>query len=115
MHGFQAILGYGALTVVVPGNFQIGCLPYYLTAFKTNDSSAYDEHHCLKRFNEISVYHNDHLKKAIEELRNEHPNATIIYGDYYNAFQWLLSHASKLGECFPVYNVSLTFRENKRL
>ncbi|KAF3454538.1 hypothetical protein FNV43_RR04986 [Rhamnella rubrinervis] len=93
----KKVIGYGALTVVVPGNFQIGCLPYYLTAFKTNDSSAYDEHHCLKGFNEISVYHNDHLRKAIEELREEHSDVTIIYGDYYNAFQWVLSHTSKLG------------------
>ncbi|XP_015875017.1 GDSL esterase/lipase At5g03980-like isoform X1 [Ziziphus jujuba] len=93
----QTVLGYGALRVVVPGNFPIGCFPICLTGFQTNDSSAYDEYHCLKEANEFSIYHNDYLKIAIEELKQEHPNATIIYGDYYNAFQWVFRHASNLG------------------
>ncbi|XP_015874976.2 GDSL esterase/lipase At5g03980-like [Ziziphus jujuba] len=93
----QKILAYGAPRVIVPGNFPNGCLPYYLTAFQTNDSSAYNEYHCLKGFNELSIYHNDHLQKAIEELKEEHPNATILYGDYYSAFLWVLHHASNLG------------------
>ncbi|XP_048324066.2 acetylajmalan esterase [Ziziphus jujuba] len=93
----QTVIGYGALKVVVPGNFPIGCFPIYLASFHTNDSSAYDEYHCVKELNEFSIYHNDHLKIAIEELKQEHPNVTIIYGDYYNAFQWVYRHASNLG------------------
>ncbi|XP_060667674.1 GDSL esterase/lipase At5g03980-like [Ziziphus jujuba] len=93
----KKVLGYGALRVVVPGNFPTGCRPIYLTSFQTNDSSAYDEYHCLKGLNELSIYHNDHLKKAIDELKQGHPNVTIKYGDYYNAFMWLLRHASNLG------------------
>ena len=73
-------------------------MPIYLTAFQTNNSAAYDEHHCLKHLNNFSIYHNDQLKQAIEELKREYPNAVIVYGDYYNAFEWLFHRAPYLGE-----------------
>ena len=92
------MISYGAVRVVVPGNFPIGCMPIYLTAFQTNNSAAYDEHHCLKHLNNFSIYHNDQLKQAIEELKREYTNAVIVYGDYYNAFEWLFHRAPYLGE-----------------
>ncbi|XP_057465115.1 acetylajmalan esterase-like [Actinidia eriantha] len=93
----RRVISYGAVRVVVPGNFPIGCMPIYLTAFQTNNSAAYDEHHCLKHLNNFSIYHNDQLKQAIEELKREYPNAVIVYGDYYNAFEWLFRRAPYLG------------------
>ncbi|KAI8022229.1 Acetylajmalan esterase [Camellia lanceoleosa] len=93
----RKVIHYGAVRVVVPGNFPIGCFPIYLTIFQTNDSTAYDEHHCLKQFNEFTMYHNNHLQQAIEELKRQYPNAIIVYGDYYNAFWWLLRCARHLG------------------
>ncbi|GFZ07072.1 hypothetical protein Acr_19g0000090 [Actinidia rufa] len=93
----RRVIHYGAVRVVVPGNFPIGCMPIYLTAFQTNDSAAYDEHHCLKQLNNLSVYHNNQLQAAIEELKREYPNVVILYGDYYHAFQWLFSRSAYLG------------------
>ena len=84
--------------MVVPGNFPIGCLPVYLTKYQTKNSAAYDDFHCLKGLNNLSIYHNDLLKQAIEDLRKENPNAVIVYGDYYNAFQWVHHSAANLGE-----------------
>ncbi|CAI9768955.1 unnamed protein product [Fraxinus pennsylvanica] len=89
----RRVISFGATRVVVPGNFPIGCLPIYLTGFHTSDSTAYDEYHCLKSLNNFSKYHNEHLVQVIEELSIEHPNTTIIYGDYYSAFMWVLSQA----------------------
>lgn len=94
----QRVIGYGASQVVVPGNFPIGCLPIYLTTFQTNNAAAYDEFHCLKWLNNLSMYHNHHLKQAIKVLRKENPNVVIIYGDYYKAFQSVYQHASLLGK-----------------
>lgn len=94
----QRVIGYGATRLVVPGNFPIGCFPVYLTKFQTNDTTAYDDLHCLKYLNNISIYHNDLLQQAIEELKEEHPNVIIVYGNYYTAFQWLLSKANLLGK-----------------
>ncbi|KAG8639584.1 GDSL esterase/lipase At5g03980-like [Manihot esculenta] len=91
------VIGFGAARVVVPGNFPIGCMPIYLTGFHTNDSGAYDEFHCLKGLNNFSMFHNEQLQQAIEELQQEHPHVIIVYGDYYNAFKWVLQKAAILG------------------
>ncbi|TYH32696.1 hypothetical protein ES332_D13G007000v1 [Gossypium tomentosum] len=93
----KRVIGYGATRLVVPGNFPIGCFPVYLTKYQTNDSTAYDELHCLKELNNFSIYHNYLLQQAIAELKEEHPDETVVYGDYYNAFLWLLSKADLLG------------------
>ncbi|KAE8679314.1 Guanosine-3',5'-bis(Diphosphate) 3'-pyrophosphohydrolase isoform 1 [Hibiscus syriacus] len=96
-HAAKRVIGYGAKRLVVPGNFPIGCFPVYLSLFQTNDASAYDELHCLKELNQFSVYHNDLLQKAIDELKEEHHDVIIVYGDYYNAFVWLFTKANMLG------------------
>ncbi|KAJ9180276.1 hypothetical protein P3X46_008544 [Hevea brasiliensis] len=93
----KSVIGYGARRVVVPGNCPIGCLPIYLTGFQTNDTTAYDDFYCLKELNNLSIYHNQHLQQTIEDLRKENPNVTIGYGDYYNAYLWILTHALSLG------------------
>ncbi|XP_031259343.1 GDSL esterase/lipase At5g03980-like [Pistacia vera] len=93
----KRIIGYGARRIVAPGHFPIGCLPIYLTQFQTNDSSAYDEFHCLKELNNLAIYHNQHLQQALIELIKEHPNVTIAYGDYYKAYMWTLQNAHSLG------------------
>ncbi|GMI84973.1 hypothetical protein like AT5G03980 [Hibiscus trionum] len=96
-HAAKRVIEYGATRLVVPGNFPSGCFPIYLTLFQTNDTTAYDELHCLKELNRFSVYHNNLLQKAIDELKEEHPDVIVVYGDYYNAFLWVLSKADLLG------------------
>lgn len=96
--GFQRVIDFGAVRVVVPGNFPVGCFPIYLTQFRTNDSAAYDRFHCLRDLNNLSFHHNELLQQAIQELKNEHPNVAIIYGDYYTAFMWILGHVRTLGK-----------------
>ncbi|OAY31760.1 acetylajmalan esterase [Manihot esculenta] len=93
----KRVISFGATRVIVPGNFPIGCIPIYLTGFHSNDSDAYDEFHCLKGLNNFSMYHNEQLQQAIQELQQEHPHVIIVYGDYYNAYKWVLQKASLLG------------------
>ncbi|KAJ4837569.1 hypothetical protein Tsubulata_038148 [Turnera subulata] len=88
------VIGYGARHIIVPGNFPLGCMPYYLTKFQTSNMDAYDEFHCLKEFNDFSNYHNDHLKQAIKDLKEMNENINIVYGDYYGPYEWLLTHAA---------------------
>ena len=40
---FHRVIGYGDIQVVVTEIFPIGCLPIYLIAQYTNNSSAYDK------------------------------------------------------------------------
>ncbi|KAM7481951.1 hypothetical protein LguiB_006534 [Lonicera macranthoides] len=91
------VIHNGAIRIVVPGNFPIGCLPASLTLFQTNNSSAYDQHNCLNELNNLSIYQNELLQLAIKELKQQNPNTMILYGDYYNAFQWLYHNAQYFG------------------
>ncbi|CAA0817825.1 GDSL esterase/lipase [Striga hermonthica] len=83
----QELIKLGANTILVPGNFPIGCLPIYLTQFKgSSASSDYDpKTGCLNWLNEFSRYHNELLQKELSRTRALHPHASIIYGDNYNA------------------------------
>ncbi|KAK4339625.1 hypothetical protein RND71_041087 [Anisodus tanguticus] len=113
IHGVKRVIGFGTTRIVVPGNFPIGCHPIFLTKFMSNNSTAYDEYHCLKGLNNFAIYYNHHLQQAIDELKKHYPNITLIYGDYYNAFLWLLQNAVTLGKCskisfvFPIFKVKL--------
>ncbi|KAL2899938.1 hypothetical protein RDABS01_025020 [Bienertia sinuspersici] len=93
----QEVIKLGANYIVVPGNLPIGCVPLYLVKFKSNDASMYDELGCLRDYNIFSKYHNDLLLVAIQELKQEHPNVAIAYGDYYSALTWVITHAPRLG------------------
>lgn len=81
----SALIEEGAVELVVPGNFPIGCSAVYLTLFQTQDEAAYDKHGCLKAHNAFAKYHNSQLKLALEQLRRKHPQAKIVYADYYGA------------------------------
>ncbi|PSS29084.1 Acetylajmalan esterase [Actinidia chinensis var. chinensis] len=93
----RRVIDYGAVRVIVPGDFPRGCYPMFLTIFPTNDSTAYDQNRCLKQLNNLTMDHNNRLQEAIEELKKEFPDTVIVYGDYYNAYQWLFRNAPYLG------------------
>ncbi|KAI8002039.1 GDSL esterase/lipase [Camellia lanceoleosa] len=80
------LIELGAVTLMVPGNFPIGCRPTYLTNFMSSNKEAYDpETGCLIWLNEFAMYHNDMLQIELNRIQKLHPYATIIYADYYNA------------------------------
>ncbi|XP_074268659.1 acetylajmalan esterase-like isoform X1 [Silene latifolia] len=93
----REVIKLGAKNIVVPGNFPIGCVPIYLVMFRANDGSKYDELGCLKEYNEFSMFHNQHLNEAIQDLQHQSPVVAIAYADYYSAMTWLLRHAPSLG------------------
>lgn len=77
----RVIHDYGSTSrLVIPGDFPFGCFPVYLAAFETDDPFANDENQCIKNRNEIAAYHNYLVQQAIEELKQEFLNATIVYG-----------------------------------
>ncbi|GJV15265.1 SGNH hydrolase-type esterase domain-containing protein [Tanacetum coccineum] len=79
------LIEMGAQTLVVPGNFPIGCSSSYLTT-RASDSEEYDPiTGCLVSLNEFVEYHNDMLQKKLNLIRELHPNVNLIYADYYNA------------------------------
>ncbi|KAI4969807.1 hypothetical protein ZWY2020_000721 [Hordeum vulgare] len=95
--GVQEVIKLGAKTVLVPGNFPIGCVPAYLSGNKSNKSADYDQFHCLKRFNKFSQMHNQLLKQEVEKLKSLNADVKIIYADYYGAFMELVKNPSMNG------------------
>ncbi|KAM3240303.1 hypothetical protein ACQJBY_053783 [Aegilops geniculata] len=81
----QEVINLGARTIVVPGNFPIGCLPAYLSPHESNVTADYDELHCLKWYNEFSQKHNQALRQEIVRLRSQNPGVKVVYADYYSA------------------------------
>ncbi|KAJ3709017.1 hypothetical protein LUZ61_012722 [Rhynchospora tenuis] len=96
------LINLGATTLIVPGNYAIGCAPSYMTQFRSNNTADYDMlTGCLKSLNEFSVYHNTMLMKELVKLRLLHPLANIIYADYYGAQSQL--YLNKLDFPAPLY------------
>ncbi|KAL0305658.1 UNVERIFIED_CONTAM: GDSL esterase/lipase [Sesamum radiatum] len=80
------LINLGAVTLMVPGNFPIGCSSAYLTYFSTENEDDYESATgCIKWLNRFAQYHNELLKQELARIRQLHPHTTIIYADYYNA------------------------------
>ncbi|CAN6683458.1 unnamed protein product [Malus baccata var. baccata] len=92
------LIEHGASTLLVPGNFPIGCLPAYLTLYEGSDESKYDPSTgCLTWLNKFSEYHNEQLQIKLSQIRSLHPHANIIYGDIYSATLQLYQSPKQFG------------------
>lgn len=83
----QELIELGAVTILAPGKIPLGCSPSMLTYyFQSSNEEDYDPlTGCLTWANQLSEFHNEMLQEALEEIRNLHPNISIIYGDFYNS------------------------------
>ena len=88
----QELIEIGAKHMVVPGNFPIGCMPSYLSAFGRN-TDDFDNLNCLKNFNSFAMIHNEQLQASLAQLREKYPHVQIMYADYFHAFLHLLEKA----------------------
>ncbi|XP_027105472.1 sinapine esterase-like isoform X3 [Coffea arabica] len=94
----EELIKLGAVTLVVPGNFPIGCLASYLTYFQSSSQHDYDtDTGCINWLNDLAKYHNRLLQKELNRIRKLHPHATIIYADYYNAAMRFYRSPNKYG------------------
>ena len=93
----QELIDLGARTLMVPGNFPLGCNAVYLTTYETTDKTQYDSGGCLKWLNEFAEFYNQELQYEIQRLRGIYPHTTIIYADYYNALLPLYHNPTKFG------------------
>ncbi|XP_039131570.1 GDSL esterase/lipase At1g28650-like [Dioscorea cayenensis subsp. rotundata] len=92
----KELIEIGAKHIVVPGNFPIGCMPSYLSAFGHN-TEDFDDFKCLKSFNSFAMIHNEKLQASLAQLRETYPHVQIMYADYFHAFMHLLEKASLHG------------------
>ncbi|BAT87167.1 hypothetical protein VIGAN_05051000 [Vigna angularis var. angularis] len=93
----KELIGLGAYTLMVPGNFPIGCSANFLTIYETKAEEQYDKFGCLKWLNEFTEYYNHKLQIELNKLQALHPHVNIIYVDYYNAAMTLYRHPANFG------------------
>lgn len=92
------LIDMGAQTLVVPGNFPIGCSSAYLTLCGSENKIDYDNTTgCLINLNKFAEYHNELLQTKLNHLRELHPNVVIMYADYYNAAMQIFLSPDKYG------------------
>ncbi|KAJ8750385.1 hypothetical protein K2173_014300 [Erythroxylum novogranatense] len=97
IEGVQHLISRGAVRIVVPGIFPLGCSPYFQTSFKSSPNNAKDKYGCLKEYNDAIMYHNEQLQKAILKIKGSNPGVHILYGDLYATYIYVLENAQKLG------------------
>nr|ADB85299.1 putative retrotransposon protein [Phyllostachys edulis] len=96
----EQLIGMGARAFVVPGNLPFGCAPLYLQRFRSANAKDYDaQTGCLAWFNKFAEYHNRVLTARLDALRRLHPDATIVYADWYSAMMSIFRSPGKLGTC----------------
>ncbi|KAL5218821.1 hypothetical protein ABZP36_019505 [Zizania latifolia] len=89
----KVLLSLGAKTIIVPGNFPVGCIPMYLTMFQNvTDAKEHDSFGCIKWLNDFSEYHNHALNRMLNQIVLHDPTVTIFYGDYYGATLQITRH-----------------------
>ncbi|XP_023637445.1 GDSL esterase/lipase At5g45910 [Capsella rubella] len=94
----SALIEEGAVTLMVPGNFPIGCSAVLLERFNDNNKWLYDSRNqCYKPLNNVAKLHNDMLKKGLESLRLKYPHAKIMYADYYSSAMQFFNSPAKYG------------------
>ncbi|KAG8063287.1 hypothetical protein GUJ93_ZPchr0003g18343 [Zizania palustris] len=94
----KVLVSLGAKTIVVPGNFPVGCIPMYLTMFENvTDAKEYDSFGCIKWLNDFSEYHNQQLNRMLHQIVHDYPTVTISYVDYYGATLHITRHPHLYG------------------
>ncbi|GJZ81358.1 SGNH hydrolase-type esterase domain-containing protein [Tanacetum coccineum] len=91
------LIEMGARTIVIPGNFPIGCSSLLLTTSGSQKKEYDPTTGCLIELNEFIEYHHDLLQMKLNQIREFHPDVNVIYADYYNASMQIYRSPDKFG------------------
>lgn len=94
----QELIAIGAQTLVIPGNFPIGCSSAHLTEWGSEGEEYDPTTGCLNRLNQFAEYHNQLLQMKLNQIRELHPSLNIVYADYYNAAMQIYRSPFKFGK-----------------
>lgn len=92
----QALIKQGATTIVVPGVPPLGCFPPVLELHPSDVREARTG--CLQEFNELALHHNSLLQKTLDGIRTNHPNAIVVYADFFTPIIKMVERPRKFGQ-----------------
>ncbi|XWS34709.1 hypothetical protein CRYUN_Cryun21dG0061000 [Craigia yunnanensis] len=105
LNQFQTIIQYiysqGGRYFWIHNTGPVGCLPYIMDRIPVL-ASQIDNYGCASPFNEVAQFFNHGLKKTVEQLRKDLPNAAITYVDVYSVKFSLVSQGRKHGIEHPL-------------
>ncbi|KAI4296822.1 hypothetical protein L6164_036745 [Bauhinia variegata] len=88
----------GAVHLVVPGNFPMGCTAAAINMWRNSSTEKdYDSRRCLKPGNALVKHQNKEIKLALSELKKKYPHVKITYADYYGAAKQFFDAPQKYG------------------
>ncbi|CAL4939580.1 unnamed protein product [Urochloa decumbens] len=93
----KVLLELGTKTIVVPGDFPMGCLPRHLTMFQSTDPDSYDADGCSRRLNDLIQHHNAAVRTMLERIPRDDPAVAVVYADYYGAGLEIIHNPLKHG------------------
>nr|XP_027105395.1 GDSL esterase/lipase At1g28590-like isoform X1 [Coffea arabica] len=92
------LIDLGVVNIMVNGLLPDGCSPAMLTYFKSSNKEDYDTATgCLSWLNDFSNYHNELLQEELNGVRANHPDALILYADYFNPLMQLFRSPEQNG------------------
>ncbi|KAJ8510267.1 hypothetical protein OPV22_000701 [Ensete ventricosum] len=99
--GITTLIELGAKNFIVPGNLPIGCIPAWLSKYKSSAPGYYDANGCIKWLNDLSQFYGSRLQDELKKLKSVHPTANIYYADYYGAGTRVFSNPKQFGITEP--------------
>ncbi|KAJ3701193.1 hypothetical protein LUZ61_004898 [Rhynchospora tenuis] len=94
----ERLIKEGALTIVVSENVPYGCLPSVLSLYPSSNAKDYNPRTgCLINYNELSLYQNKLLHKAVSRLRLRYPRVRLIIAEYYRPITKFVKYPKQFG------------------
>ncbi|KAJ0970910.1 hypothetical protein J5N97_018869 [Dioscorea zingiberensis] len=92
----QDLIELGARTLIVPGNYPVGCLPGALVLFPREGD--YDQQTgCMNWLNKLTEIYNQRLQVELQHIQHQHPHVTILFVDYYEIIMEMFMSPEKYG------------------
>lgn len=95
---YQNVYNLGARKVAVIGVGQIGCIPYELARYNTNDNNNGTQSHCNNKINKAIAIFNKGLVKMVNRFNDQFPGAKFIYVNTFESSKDLVENASSYGK-----------------
>lgn len=101
----QNLYNANARNVVVMGLAPLGCAPYYLWLYESENGE------CVEMINDMIVEFNFAMRYMVEELNHELVGANVIFCDAFEGSMDIMKNSDHYGEKNPHLSVFVLFKK----